>query len=243
MTTIYDRDLDRNRANYEPLSPLSFLRRTAEVFPDHLAVIHGRLRYSYNELYERCRRLASALEKRGIKRGDTVAIMAPNTPAHLEAHFGIPATGAVINAINTRLDAAAIAFILEHGEAKILFTDREYSATVKAAVAQSRNKPVIIDIDDHLCSTGELFGEIEYEAFLQQGDPISCYFAEDADGQTGAGEWLAADDLFGQPHFASDSSHFVFEQFAERLDQPQVHLFRQAPDVVMRFDYRRGSFD
>ncbi|QDO96135.1 acyl-CoA synthetase [Ferrovibrio terrae] len=171
MTTIYDRDLDKNRANYEALSPLSFLRRTAEVFPNQLAVIHGKLRYSYIELYERCRRLASALEQRGIKRGDTVAIMAPNTPAHLEAHFGIPATGAVINAINTRLDAAAIAFILEHGEAKILFTDREYSATVKAALAQSKARPLVIDIDDHLCSTGELFGEIEYEAFLASGDP------------------------------------------------------------------------
>lgn len=171
MTTIYDRDLNKNRANYEALSPMSFLRRTAEVFPDYPAVIHGRLRYSYVELYERCRRLASALEKRGIKRGDTVAIIAPNTPAHLEAHFGIPVTGAVINAINTRLDPAAIAFILEHGEAKILFTDREYSATVKAAVALSKNKPVVIDIDDHLCSTGELFGEMEYEAFLKTGDP------------------------------------------------------------------------
>ena len=171
MSTIYDRDLEKNRANYEALSPLSFLRRTAEVFPDRLAVIHGKLRYSYIELYERCRRLASALEKRGIRHGDTVAIIAPNTPAHLEAHFGIPATGAVINAINTRLDAAAIAFILEHGEAKILFTDREYSATVKAAVAQSKNKPLVIDIDDHLCTTGELFGEMEYEAFLHSGDP------------------------------------------------------------------------
>lgn len=171
MTTIYDRDLDRNRANYEPLSPLSFLRRTAEVFPDRLAVIHGRLRYSYAELYDRCRRLASALEQRGIKRGDTVAIIAANTPAHLEAHFGIPATGAVINAINTRLDAAAIAFILEHGEAKILLTDREYSATVKQAVHISSNKPLVIDIDDHLCTTGELFGEMEYEDFLKTGDP------------------------------------------------------------------------
>jgi fatty-acyl-CoA synthase len=171
MTSMYDRDLDRNPANYEPLSPLSFLRRTAEVFPDRLAVVHGKLRYTYAELYERCRRLASALEKRGIERGDTVAIVAANTPAHLEAHFGIPVTGAVINAINTRLDPAAIAFILEHGEAKILFTDREYSATVKAAVEQSKNKPLVIDIDDHLCTTGELFGEIEYEDFLRTGDP------------------------------------------------------------------------
>jgi fatty-acyl-CoA synthase len=171
MSTIYDRDLDKNRANFEALSPMSFLRRTADVFPDHLAVIHGKLRYSYRELYERCRRLASALEKRGITRGDTVAIIAPNTPAHLEAHFGIPATGAVINAINTRLDAAAIAFILEHGEAKILFTDREYSAVVKQAVHISGNKPLVIDIDDHLCSTGELFGAMEYEDFLKTGDP------------------------------------------------------------------------
>jgi fatty-acyl-CoA synthase len=171
MTTIYDRDLDKNRANYEPLSPLSFLRRTADVFPNHLAVIHGKVRYNYATLYERCRRLASALEKRGIKRGDTVAIIAPNTPAHLEAHFGIPATGAVINAINTRLDAAAIAFILEHGEAKILFTDREYSAVAKQAVHISSNKPLVIDIDDHLCSSGELFGAMEYEDFLKTGDP------------------------------------------------------------------------
>jgi len=167
--TIYDRDLGKNRANYEPLSPLSFLRRTAEVFPDRLAVIHGDLRRNYAELYARCRQLASALARRGIKRGDTVAMIAANTPAHLEAHFGVPATGAVLNSINTRLDAAAIAFILEHGEAKILLTDREFSATAKQAVQLSRNKPYVVDIDDALCSTGELFGAIEYEDFIKLG--------------------------------------------------------------------------
>ncbi len=118
--TIYDRDLDRNPANFQPLTPLSLLERAAAVFPDRLAIVHGPLRRNYREFHARCRRLASALGRRGIKRGDTVAVIAANTPAMLECHYGVPMCGAVINTLNTRLDAAAIAFMLDHGEAKIL---------------------------------------------------------------------------------------------------------------------------
>ncbi len=170
MTTIYDRDLDKNPANYEPLSPLSFLRRTAEVFPHRLAVVHGAWRYDYATLYVRCRRLASALARRGIRRGDTVALIAPNTPAHLEAHFGVPATGAVLNSINTRLDPAAIAFILDHGEAKVLFVDREFAAVAEQALALAKVRPYVIDIDDAAVTAGERIGSIEYEDFLKLGD-------------------------------------------------------------------------
>ncbi|WP_374303242.1 acyl-CoA synthetase [Ferrovibrio sp.] len=170
MTTIYDRDLDKTPANYEPLSPLSFLRRTAEVFPHHAAVVHGSRHYDYATLFVRCRRLASALARRGIRRGDTVAIIAANIPAHLEAHFGVPATGAVLNPINTRLDPAAIAFILEHGEAKILFVDREFSAVTEQALKLCKTKPYVIDIDDPAITTGERIGSIEYEDFIKLGD-------------------------------------------------------------------------
>ncbi len=170
MSSIYDRDLDKNPANYEALSPLSFLRRTAEVFPHRLAVVHGTWRYDYATLYMRCRRLASALARRGIRRGDTVAIIAANTPAHLEAHFGVPATGAVLNPINTRLDAAAIAFILDHGEAKVLLVDREFAAVAEAALAQAKVRPYVIDIDDAAITSGERIGAIEYEDFLKLGD-------------------------------------------------------------------------
>ncbi|WP_428248063.1 acyl-CoA synthetase [Ferrovibrio sp.] len=170
MTTIYDRDLDKNPANYEPLSPLSFLRRTAEVFPQRLAVVHGAWRYDYATLYVRCRRLASALARRGIRRGDTVALIAPNTPAHLEAHFGVPATGAVLNPINTRLDPAAIAFILDHGEAKVLLVDREFAAVAEQALALAKTRPYVIDIDDAAVTSGERIGSIEYEDFLKLGD-------------------------------------------------------------------------
>ncbi|MFN4275574.1 MAG: acyl-CoA synthetase [Ferrovibrio sp.] len=170
MTTIYDRDLDKTPANYEPLSPLSFLRRTAEVFPHRTAVVHGSRHYDYATLFVRCRRLASALARRGIRRGDTVAIIAANIPAHLEAHFGVPATGAVLNPINTRLDPAAIAFILEHGEAKVLFVDREFSAVTEEALKLSKTKPYVIDIDDPAITTGERIGAIEYEDFIKLGD-------------------------------------------------------------------------
>ncbi len=125
--TPYDTDLDKNPANYQPLTPLSFLERAASVFPDHTAIVHGSLRRSYRDFYARARRLASALAQRGIGRGDTVAVMLSNTPAMLECHYGVPMTGAVLNTLNTRLDPAIIAFSLDHGEAKVLITDREFA--------------------------------------------------------------------------------------------------------------------
>src|SRR3954464_9791699 len=124
---LFERDLDRNAANFVPLSPLSFLRRAAFVYPDKVAVIHGDRRHTYREFYERCCRLASALAQRGVGIGDTVAVIAPNVPELLEAHYGVPMLGAVLNAINTRLDAEAIAFVLQHGEAKAVITDKELS--------------------------------------------------------------------------------------------------------------------
>ncbi|MFL5055334.1 MAG: acyl-CoA synthetase [Microvirga sp.] len=170
--TPYDRDLDKNPANFQPLTPLTFLERSAAVFPDRTAIIHGSLRRSYREFYARARRLASALLKRGIGRGDTVAVMMANTPAMLECHYGVPMTGAVLNTLNTRLDAAIIAFSLDHGEAKVLITDREFSKTVKAALAEAKAKPLVIDYDDpEFAGAGERLGAIEYEDFIAQGDP------------------------------------------------------------------------
>jgi len=163
--------LDKNPANYVPLSPLSFLRRAADVYPERLAVIHGDQRHTWRQIYARCRRLASALQRRGIGAGDTVAVMAPNIPAMFEAHYGIPMTGAVINALNTRLDPASVAFMLRHGEAKVLLTDRELSGTVGKALQLMERPPVVIDIDDPLASGGEPLGEMEYEDFLATGDP------------------------------------------------------------------------
>ncbi len=162
---------EKTRANYEALTPLTFLTRTAQVYPDRTAVVHGDLRLTYAQLQERCRRLAAGLKGLGIGEGDTVAMIAPNTPAHLEAHYAVPMLGAVLNSINTRLDAAAIAFILDHGEARVLLTDREFSATVHAALAQCTKRPYVIDIDDVLAVGGSLIGDIEYEAFLAAGDP------------------------------------------------------------------------
>ena len=130
----YDSGLDRNPANYQPLTPLTHLERAASTYPDTVAVIHGKARLTYRDFYARCRRLASALAKKGIRKGDTVAVMLSNTPPMLEAHYGIPMLGAVLNALNTRLDPAAVAFMLEHGGARILITDREYSATVATAL-------------------------------------------------------------------------------------------------------------
>ena len=148
MTNPYDIDLDRNPANFQPLTPLMFLERAAAVFPKHTAVIHGPLRRNYAELYARCRRLASALDKRGIKRGDTVSVMLANTPAMLEAHYGVPMTQGVLNTLNTRLDAQIIAFSLDHAETKVLITDREFSKTVKEALSLAKVKPLVIDYDD-----------------------------------------------------------------------------------------------
>src|SRR5690242_736213 len=138
----YETGLDRVPANFQPLTPLSFLERSAQVFPHHTAIIHGRQRIDYATFYARSRRLASALDKLGIKRGDTVAVMLANTPPMLEAHYGVPMVGAVLNALNTRLDSAAIAFMLEHGRAKILITDREFSATIAGALKLLKKKPL-----------------------------------------------------------------------------------------------------
>ncbi len=171
MTTIFDRDLDRNPANHQPLTPLSLLERAAAVFPERLAIVHGPLRRSYAEFYARSRRLASALAKRGIGRGDTVAVIAANTPAMLECHYGVPMTGGVLNTLNTRLDAAALAFMLDHGEAKILLVDREFSSLMEEALKHVKARPYVIDYDDpEYDGPGERIGDVEYEAFLSSGD-------------------------------------------------------------------------
>jgi fatty-acyl-CoA synthase len=170
--TIYDTDLDRNPANFQPLTPLTLLERAAAVFPAHTAIIHGPLRRTYAEFYARSRQLASALARRGIKRGDTVSAMLPNTPAMLEAHYGVPMAQGVLNAINTRLDAAVIAFILDHAETKVLITDREFSKVIKEALALARTKPLVIDYDDPQCTNkGERLGELDYEELLSEGEP------------------------------------------------------------------------
>src|SRR5688572_1871355 len=168
----YETGLDKAAANYKPLTPLSFLERAAQVFPNRTAIIHGKQRIRYADFYARSRRLASALAKHGIRRGDTVAVMLANTPPMLEAHYGVPMLGAVLNALNTRLDAAAIAFMLEHGGAKILITDREFSATIKDALALLKRKPVVIDYDDReFPQSGARLGKIDYEKLLKSGDP------------------------------------------------------------------------
>jgi fatty-acyl-CoA synthase len=167
--SIYDSDLGRNAANSVPLTPVSFLRRAAAVYPSKTAVIHGERHYSYREFHERACRLASALAARGIGKGDCVAIMAPNVPAMLEAHYAVPMLGAVLNALNSRLDARTIAFILQHGEAKVLIADKEFSEVVKPAVEALDATPLVIDIDDDLAERGELLGELDYEAFLGEG--------------------------------------------------------------------------
>ena len=170
-TNPYEIGLDKNAANYVPLTPIGFLRRSASVWPDRLAVAYGLRRYSWHEALERCRRLAGALAARGIGRGDTVTLMAPNIPEAFEAHFGVPMAGAVLNALNIRLDAETIAFILRHGEAKVLITDTEFSPVIKEALGRLDEKPVVIDIADASGPGGERLGELDYEAFLASGDP------------------------------------------------------------------------
>ncbi|MDO8249206.1 MAG: acyl-CoA synthetase [Rhodoferax sp.] len=170
-TNAYEQGLDRNSANHTALSPLSFLERSALVYPDRVSLIHGELHFTWSQTYSRCRRLASALARHGVGAGDTVAAMLPNTPAMFEAHFGVPMTGAVLNTLNTRLDAETIAFMLDHGEAKVLLTDREFSPIIERALAlMSHHRPLVIDVDDPLHTGGQLLGEIDYEAFLQTGD-------------------------------------------------------------------------
>ncbi|MBU0723485.1 MAG: acyl-CoA synthetase [Alphaproteobacteria bacterium] len=170
--SAYQRDLAKNPANHVPLTPLSFLARSAAVYPDKIAVIHGRQRYTYRHFAERCHRLASALARAGVGKGDTVSVLAPNIPALLEAHYGVPMLGAVLNAINIRLDADTVAFILEHGGAKVLIADREFAEVAQAAVRKLGRDIVLVEIDDpEAGGAGHSFGGIDYEAFLEQGDP------------------------------------------------------------------------
>jgi fatty-acyl-CoA synthase len=171
-TTPYDTDLPRNAANFQPLTPLSFLARAAAVYPDLTAIVHGARSWTYAEFYGRARRLASALVKRGIERGDTVAAVLPNVPAMLEAHYGVAMAGAVLNTINTRLDAAIIGFTLDHGEAKVLLADREFSTVVKDALARCKAQPLVVDYDDpEYTGAGERLGNLDYEDLLREGDP------------------------------------------------------------------------
>lgn len=182
MTTsnIYEQDLDQNPANFAALTPLSFLERSASVYPHKISIIHGDTRYTWSQTYQRSCLLASALMKMGIGKGDTVSFMGANTPETFEAHFGVPMTGAILNALNVRLDAKAIAFILDHAETKVLFTDREYSETIKSALELVANKPVVIDIDDPYFEGGELLGEKDYEALIADADPdYRCFQIED----------------------------------------------------------------
>ena len=174
-TNQFESDLPRREANFAPLSPMSYLLRTAAVFPDAPAVVHGRT-WSYREFAERCRRMASAFVKRGLGVGDTVAVMAPNVPALLEAHYGVPLFGGVLNALNIRLDAGTIAFILEHGEAKAVIVDREFSPVIAEALKRMDRQPLVIDYDDEMTEAqggrrGPRLGEVDYEAFLAEGDP------------------------------------------------------------------------
>ncbi|NIA67627.1 acyl-CoA synthetase [Pelagibius litoralis] len=168
---VFEVGLERQAANTAPLTPVTFLRRAAAVYPEKVAVVHGDQRFTYAEFYQRACRLASALKKRGFGRGDCIAIMAANTPPMLEAHNGVPMLGGILNSLNIRSDARTVAFILDHGEAKVLLTDREFSPVVKEALALSESNPLIIDIDDPLAEGGELLGTLDYEALLAEGDP------------------------------------------------------------------------
>ena len=171
-TSIYDTGLDRNTANYVPLTPLTFIERTAYIYPDRVALIHGERRFTWLQTYGRCRRLASALKARGVGYGDTVSVILNNTPEMYECHFGVPAIGAVLNTINTRLDAESIAFILNHAEAKVLITDREYAHAVKQAIATAGREMLVIDVDDpEYRGPGDRLGSIDYEALIAEGSP------------------------------------------------------------------------
>jgi len=171
MSDIYDRDLDQNQANHQPLTPLAFLERAATVFPDHIAVVHGSMQISYRDFYLRCRKFASVLAGRGIGRGDTVSVMLANTPAMLEAHYAVPMCGAVLHSMNTRLDAGVIAFQLDHAEAQVLITDTAFSGTISSALDLATLKPLVIDyMDPVFPQPGDRLGSDDYETLLQSGD-------------------------------------------------------------------------
>ncbi|PKO83008.1 MAG: acyl-CoA synthetase [Betaproteobacteria bacterium HGW-Betaproteobacteria-11] len=185
MSHPYNIGLEKNPANYVPLTPLTFLERSAMVYPDYPAVIHGRRRYTWRQVYDRSRRLASALMQQKVGAGDTVAVMLNNTPEMIECHFGVPMTGAVLNTLNTRLDAETLAFMLGHGEAKLLITDREYSATTKQALTLLGRELRVIDVDDpEYTGPGECLGGLDYETFLASGSPDHAW-------QGPADEWQA----------------------------------------------------
>ena len=166
----FNTDLDKNDANYVALSPLSFLNRSASTFPNRTSMIYGNQKFTWHETKERCLRLASALKKRGIKKGDTISILAPNVPPAFEVTFGVPMTGAVLNALNTRLDSKSIAFILEHAETKVLITDTEYALIVSEALEQISHDILVIDYIDPENNQGKEIGSINYENFLKEGD-------------------------------------------------------------------------
>ncbi len=167
----FETDLEKNAANYAPLTPLSLLRRAAQVYPQQCSIIHAQRRFTWSETDRRCRRLASALAGRGLGVGDCVAVIAPNVPALFEASFGVPMIGAVLNTINTRLDAATVRYILQHGEAKALLTDTEFAPVVEAALADMETKPLVVDITDEEVVDGRRLGELTYESLLDEGDP------------------------------------------------------------------------
>ena len=176
MASIYDQDLEQNQANYQPLTPLTFLERAATVFPERIAIVYGGLEITYAEFYRRCRQLASALTARGIGRGDTVSVMLANTPPMLEAHYAVPMCGAVLHALNTRLDAGVIAFQLDHAESKLLITDTGFSSTIAAALETTQVTPLLIDYADPVLAaenrqTGERLGTEDYEDLVSGGDP------------------------------------------------------------------------
>ncbi len=174
MTDMYNTNLDKNHANFTPLSPLSFLQRSAEVYPNRQSIVHGSKSYTWSDTFKRSKQLASALTKKGVGKGDTVAVLCFNTPEIYEAHYGIPMIGAVINTINIRLDVDTISYILEHGEAKVVITDNELSPTMKEVLNKIKTKPLVIDIDDELANhpegAGENIGSLNYEEFLKTGD-------------------------------------------------------------------------
>ncbi|BBG89377.1 hypothetical protein KAM471c_19270 [Aeromonas caviae] len=216
---MYDAGLGKTPANFEALTPLSFLGRAARVYPDYPALIHGPLRQSWAQTERRCRQLTSALRRRGIGEGDTVSIVAPNVPAMFEAHFGVPMSGAVLNTINTRLDADAMAFIFQHAQSKVVLVDREFGAVVRKALSLIDSQSLVIAIDDPLYREGELIGELDYEGFIALGDG-------DEPGWLPADEWQAILNAKGdslrrrwEGNFAGASAPLVLNVLLDHLQR------------------------